>query len=182
MRTVRSITIPSQSLHTYPCESINKVVSEETLPSLTKAERRAAYVELSTALFAIRNDIQLAINRAALPANHLNYRPIEDGWMNRAKKLRSALGDLLAMIRRYEEDLPMRAIEVEAIERRRNRERRVRRQQNFIDAFTQLVEKDLGAARLQELLQQAGVLADEWTREKIATAGTASPTRMAMSF
>jgi hypothetical protein len=166
MNNPRSITLPSSKVASYPCESINKVVSEETLPSLTTAERRSAYAELLQAAFAVNTEIQVATDRAVLPPHHLNYQEMDQKWLSRAKVLRNAVGNLLWQIREYDRSLPEHPIIVEAIEIRRKADRRQRRQQCLIDTFTELVAEEIGEERLVELLRQAGVETDEWMRDQ----------------
>lgn len=161
MNEPRRIALASLPVRTYPCESINKVISEETLPSLTKAERYLAYAELSQSLLAIERSMQLALDRAAEPSSSLAYRPLYEPWMSKARHMRAALGGLLAMIRRHEKDLEPRAIEVEALERRRSHERRLKRQQWYVDCFTELVAERLGQKELVDMLRLAGQRADD---------------------
>jgi hypothetical protein len=169
MNNPRSITLPPSRPATYPCETINKVISEDTLPALTAAERRCAYGELLQALSAIQIEIQVATDKAVLPVSHINYQAMDQRWLSRAKILRSAVGSLLWQIRQYDRSLAPHAIEVEAIEMRRKADRRHSRQQYYVDAFTDLVAEEIGEDRLIELLKQAGAEADEWMQNTYDT-------------
>lgn len=162
MNNPRSITLPQTDIRTavYPCESINRVVSQDVLPELRADERRAAYVEIAQALWAVHNEIQLAVNRAALPAGDFNYKEMDLKWLNRAKALRNVLGKLMWDIRQHEKGLTPHAIEIEAFRLRRAARRRLVRQQLLIDAFADLVEEKLGEEGLTELLKKAGDRAD----------------------
>lgn len=165
----RRINLPDNRPSVYPSETINKVVSEETLPALTSAERHLAYSEINQAYFAVQAEIQMAQTRAELPKNDLSYRAIDYKWLGKAKRLRSALADLMWMLRKYEKDLPKRAIELEAEQKRNATLRRIRRQQHYIDAFTQLVAEKLGDKELGEMLVKCGHIADEWTEQDFST-------------
>lgn len=181
MNLPHRITLPDRRPSTYPCESINKVVCEETIPQLTSAERRSAYAEIGQALFAVQSEIQLANKRSELPHSDLSYRAMDYRWLGKARRLRAALSDLLWIIRHYERDLAPRAIEIDSAKRRQAAERRTRRQQHYIDAFTDLVAAEVGEKRLIEMLMEAGMVADRWTEEGPPPRGPGA-VRQAMNY
>jgi hypothetical protein len=163
MNTPQRITLPDKRPSTYPCESINKSICEETIPSLTTAERRSAYAEIGQALFAAHSEIDLAHKRAALDSNALAYRPMDYRWLGKVRRLAAGLSELLYLIRQYEAGLAPHAIELDSERKRRIAERRTRRQQNYIDAFTGIVAAEVGNEKLSDMLRYAGLLADQWT-------------------
>lgn len=158
----RWINLPDTSTPNFVCESLNRVIDEDCLPELTSADRRLAYLEISRALQAIQGEIQLAAYRGSLPSVDFRFCSVDEKWMQRAKKLRNVLGELLFIIRQYERDLEPRAVEEEAKRERLAQARRFRRQQAYIDVFCHLVEEELGREKLGQLLQQAGEEADEY--------------------
>jgi hypothetical protein len=165
MNSPQRITLPDKRPSTYPCESINRVVCEDTIPSLTAAERRSAYAEMGQALYAVQSEIDLARKRSVLPPDNLSFRTIDFKWLGKARRLVTGLSELLFVIRQYERDLAPRAIEVDAERKRRSVERRTRRQQNYIDAFTCAVLVEVGEEKMSEMLRSAGLQADRWTKE-----------------
>lgn len=164
----RWINIPDTSIPNFVCQSLNRVIDEDCLPELTSADRRLAYLEISRALQAIQGEIQMAADRASLPPTDIRFCPADHNWVQRAKKLRNILGELLFIIRQYERDLEPRAVEEEAARARLAQARRLRRQQTYIDVFCHLVEEELGRERLSQLLRQAGDEADEYLDQGIA--------------
>jgi hypothetical protein len=165
MNTPHNIKLPDRRPSTYACESINKSVCEETIPSLTTAERRSAYAEIGQALFAAHSEIDLARKRQSLPADALSYRPMDYQWLGKVRRLIAGLSELLYVIRQYESGLAPHAIEIDSERKRRIAERRTRRQQNYIDAFTCQVVTEVGTEKMTEMLRQAGLTADRWTEE-----------------
>jgi hypothetical protein len=165
MNIHQRITLPDKRPSTYPCESINRSVCEETIPELTTAERRSAYTEIGQALFAVQGEIDLARKRASLEPNALSYRAIDYPWLGKARRLAAGLSELLFVIRQYERTLTPRAIEIDSERKRQIAERRTRRQQNYIDAFTNAVAAEVGEEKLSRMLRDSGILADQWTEE-----------------
>lgn len=165
MNTPQRITLPDLRPSTYPCESINKVVSEDVIPQFTAAERRSAYAEIGQALYAVQSEIDLAWKRSAVPPNALSHRSMDFRWLGKARRLAAGLSELLYVIRQYERDLAPRAIEIDAERKRHSVERRTRRQQNYIDAFTGIVFAKVGEKEALEMLRSAGLMADQWTED-----------------
>jgi copper chaperone CopZ len=147
----------------FASRSLGVDLTPDTVPLLTTEERAVAMAEVSCAIQQTSENMNLARARAALPKTHTQHAPLDESWLNRAKRFLRCAVEIQRCLRGISgPDAPeVSSVEVEVRRKINSINRRHRRQQLQVDAFIDLIAEQIGEQAVEAFIAKAGAIADD---------------------